>query len=60
MLDCSDLLEGMKGSAVARTWHHRMVPFAEDLVRKRQRPHRRVMSVDVYGSLVDFVHFQGQ
>lgn len=28
--------------------------FAEDLVRKRQRPHRRVLSVDVYGRVVDF------
>ena len=28
--------------------------FAEDLVRKRQRPHRHIMSVDVYGRVVDF------
>lgn len=28
--------------------------FAEDLVRKRQRPHRLVLSVDVYGKVVDF------
>ena len=51
VLSCrlSDLLDG---PAVVRTWHHRIV-FAEDLVRKRQRPHCYVMSVDVSGRIAD-------